>query len=93
MSADRVNSRPAPSRFAFWSQGELARIGMIGCVALCPMLVNTRQAPADPGASATSLSTAAPTGPQVGHLRSVRILDLNLRALDGTTLADDEAAN
>jgi hypothetical protein len=93
MSADRVNSRPAPARFAFWSQGELARIGMIGCVALCPMLVGTRQAPADTGSSAASVSPTFATAPQAGQLRSVRIVDFNLRALDGAALGDEEPVN
>ena len=89
MSADRVNS-PSTPRFAFWSQSELARIGMIGCVALSPMLVPTLQIPAENGSLAQSVSSYAATAPQTGHLRSVRVVDFNLRALDREALGDEE---
>ena len=82
MPANRVRRIEPEGPFPFWSPGELMRVGMIGTVALCPLLMTTLHAPAENARLERS------PAPQPGRLLAVRVVDLNLGALTPETLGD-----
>jgi hypothetical protein len=72
-------------RFPFWSRSEVARVGVIIALAALPLTVSTFESPS---ATAKGVKAVTPASTQAGQLRAVRIIDLDLKTLTPSTLAD-----